>query len=179
MMSFKPTVRVLPVLMLFLLLGVSPTAFANDQAKLALAKKAVIAGEVSPYATPDLKKVLQQAHAIDERMMNTTGEYAGMGCEFTEHFYLGHGNSGLEARNIRNWKPRITKSGVKVTFNNMGASGTELVELDMVCKGNNCQISDVRYGYSKNARVLPKRTEGLSLKQEAQAMIDKNGCTWE
>ena len=178
MMSCKSTVRVLPVLTLFLLLGVSPTAFANDQAKLALAKKAVIAGEVSPYATPDLKKVLQQAHAIDERIQ-AASNYEDMGCEFTEHFYLGHGNAGLEARNIRNWKPRITKSGVKVTFNNMGASGTELVEFDMVCKGNNCQISDVRYGYSKNARVLPKRTEGLSLKQEAQAMIDKNGCTWE
>jgi hypothetical protein len=165
-MLSKSIVRIIPALALLSALGMSNVAFANNQAKLALAKKAVIAGEVSPYATPDLKKVLQQAHAIDDRIQAASGYM----CEFVEHAYLGHGNAGLEAHNIRNWKPRITKSGVKVTFNNMGASGTHLVEVefDMVCKGNSCQISDVRHGYSQST--------GLSLKQEAQAMINANSC---
>lgn len=66
-MLSKSIVRIIPALALLSALGMSNVAFANNQAKLALAKKAVIAGEVSPYATPDLKKVLQQAHAIDDR----------------------------------------------------------------------------------------------------------------
>lgn len=171
-MLSKSIVRIIPALALLSALGMSNVAFANNQAKLALAKKAVIAGEVSPYATPDLKKVLQQAHAIDDRIQ---AAYEDMGCEFVEHYYLGHGNAGLEANEIRNWKASVPKSGmVKVTFNSI-RGGADLVEFDMVCKGNSCQISDVRHGYSQNPRVLPKRT-GLSLKQEAQAMINANSC---
>lgn len=174
-MLSKSIVRIIPALALLSALGMSNVAFANNQAKLALAKKAVFTGAISPYATPNFKKILRQANTINDRMAKTA-EYEGMGCEFAEHSYLGHGNAGLGANEIRNWKASVPKSGmVKVTFNSIHG-GADLVEFDMVCKGNSCQISDVRHGYSQNPRVLPKRTEGKSLRQQAQAMINANSC---
>ena len=176
-MLSKSVIRLAPALALLSVLGMSNVAFANNQAKLNLAKKAVLAGEVSPYATPSLKKALQQADAISSRMAKTV-KYQYHGCEFAEHFYLGWGNDSSEADIKRTWKASVTKSGmVRATFNNIGSAN--LVEFDMVCKGNSCQISDVRSGYSDNPKVFPKRTSGMSLKQEAQLMISKNSCSWE
>lgn len=176
-MLSKSIVRIIPALALLSALGMSNVAFANNQAKLALAKKAVFTGAISPYATPNFKKILRQANTINDRMAKTA-EDEGMGCEFAEHFYLGWGNDPSEADIKRTWKASVTKSGmVRATFNNIGSAN--LVEFDMVCKGNSCQISDVRSGYSDNPKVFPKRTSGMSLKQEAQLMISKNSCSWE
>ena len=170
---FNSTRKIIPALALFSLLAVSPTAFANDQAKLALAKKVVVEGDVSSYATPSFKNILDQAYEINDKI---AAMYDDMGCELAEMGYLGYGNGdfGLD---IRNWKANVTKSGmVRATFNDGGSSS--LIEFDMICNGNKCLIDDVRHGYSTNPKVLPKHTEEMSLRQEAQIMVDTNDCAW-
>lgn len=164
------------VLICGLVLNAIP-AYANDQVKIALAKKVITEGEISPYATPNLKNILQKAHKINDQMAKTA-EYEGVGCDFAEHFYLGHGNGGLDE--ITKWKANVLKNGVvRVSFNN--GSGemayANLVEFDMVQKGNRYAIDDVRFAMSDNPKKIPLGTDS-SIKLEAQAMINKNGCTF-
>ena len=178
-MLFKSTVGVLPVLTLFLLLGASPTAFANDQAKLALAKKMVFETEqkVSPYATPDLKKLLRKAHQIDQRESKRIG--GDIACGFFESTYLGAGDDGPGV--ITNWKAGVTKSGmVRATFHkdsNSTSNDTSghLIEFDMTCRGQKCLVDDVRIASNWESATLPQRTQ-YSLRKDAQAIVNANGC---
>lgn len=172
-MSLKFVSCFVPALALICTLGVSQTAFANNQVKFALAKKAVLAGDVESFATADFKKLLKKAHQIDDKKRADNDD---MGCDFSEAYYLGHGNGDeLTARSIKNWKAVATPSGVKVTFNADGDS--HLIEFDMVCQGSRCAINDVRHGYS-TTKALPKHAED-SLRQEAQTMVNTNSCAWE
>lgn len=151
---------------------------ANDQAKIAFAKKVILAGEISPYATPTLKNTLQKAHKINDRMAGTE-EYGDVGCEFAEHFYLGHGNSGLEANEIINWKAKVLPNGsVRITFGRKNYAESNLVEMDMQTKGKTYVLDDVRFAYSDNPKKVPTGADS-SIKLEAQAMINKNGCTFD
>lgn len=135
-------------------------SFANNQAKIAVVKKAIWDGEVSPYATQEFKTILQKAHKINEKM---TTEDEPMGCEFVEHYYLGHGNGGPEKKDFKNLKANVLKSGdVQVTYTLWGSKG--LLRFKVVCTGNSCLINDV---VDKDAG---------SLKQEAKKMIATNGC---
>lgn len=153
---------------------ISVQAYANEQAKAALVRKAVIAGEISPYATDRLKNILRKAHAIDERIAKEQGD---VGCEFAEHFYLGHGNGGLEARAIKNWKTKkLPNDGIKVTFNT--AYDANLLEFDLVKQGNGYAIDDVRFGYSDNPKRVPKKADD-SIKETALGMIQTNGCNFD
>lgn len=140
---------------------------ANDQAKIAIAKKAIYAGEVSPYATPAFGRLLQKAHKINEMMTTFDNE---TGCEFSEHYYLGHGNGGLEASDIKNWKATTTKNGVvRISF----GTYNDNYLLEFVMQGN--QIDDVKMAYSDNPKKTPTATE-QSLREEAQKMVNTNSC---
>lgn len=89
-------------------------ALANPT-QIAIAKKAILAGEVMPYATPELRQLLKKAYQIDEKIQEQFDD--PLGCEFYEHYYLGHGNKGLEG--IKNWKATPLKGGIiRITFNN-------------------------------------------------------------
>lgn len=149
-----------------LLLGLALTsifcttpALANS-AQIAVAKKAIYAGEVMRYATPELKKLLTEAHKVDTHLANTI--YEPMGCEFNEKWYLGHGNGDLE---IRNLKASANNNTVRITFNN------DLIIFSM--KGN--QIDNVQYGISDNPRKPPTKTD-MSLRADAKRLIDTYDC---
>lgn len=155
---------------LFGILAISSTAFADNQTKIALAKKVVFSGNVSPYATSSLKQLLQKAHQINDREASINQD---IGCEFFEHYYLGWGQD-FSAQDVRNLKAKVEKSGtVKVTFNT--GFSAQLVEMDMVCTANSCKVNDVRHGFSDNSKVLPKRISS-SIRRDAQTMVNKNSC---
>lgn len=159
--------NVLPKIALLGTLLITAPTLANP-AQIAIAKKAVLAGEVMPYATPEFRSLLKQAYRVDGQMTTPDNE---MGCEFAEHFYLGHGNGGLAS--IKNWKANAKNNMVRITFSN-GGYDANLIEFKM--KGN--QIDDVRFGYSDNPKKPPSKTEH-SLKNEAQTMAKTGHCTWE
>lgn len=154
-----------------LLLGLALTsvfcttpALANS-AQIAVAKKAIYAGEVMPYATPELKKLLTEAHKVDTHLANTI--YEPMGCEFDEKWYLGHGQDDLE---IRNLKASANNNTVRITFSN-GSSYSNLVIFSM--KGN--QIDNVQHGSSNNPKKPPTKTDS-SLRANAKKLIDTYDC---
>ena len=164
--------KIIPALALFSLLTVSPAAFANNQAKLALAKKVVFeATEISPYADPQFKKILQKAHQINQREAKAHGD---VGCEFYESPYLG---GGTDAPIITSWKAGVTKSGmVRATFNNTaGDTSGHLIEFDMTCRGSSCVVNDVRIANNWDSATPPQRTK-YSLRKDAQAIVSANGC---
>lgn len=152
----------------FTLMFVSTATLANHN-QIAIAKKAILKGEVMPYATPELKQILQKAHKIDDTIREQYDE--PYGCEFAEHFYLGHGNGGLEAQDIQNWNATTLQNGViHITFSNGGVN-QNLIEFTM--KGN--LIDNVKFGYSDNPKKIPNKTD-ISLKVQAQKMIKTNNC---
>lgn len=167
--------NVLTKIALFGTLLITAPTLANP-AQIAVAKKAVLAGEVMPYATPELRSLLKQAYRVDGQMTTPDND---MGCEFAEHFYLGHGNGGLEAEYIRNWKATTLKNGViRISFSQAGFDGglSDSNLIEFVMKGN--QIHDVRFGYSDNPKKPPTKTDS-SLRAEAQQMVKTGRCAWE
>lgn len=48
-------------------------ALANPT-QIAVAKKAILAGEVMPYATPELRNLLRQAYKVDGQMTTPDNE---------------------------------------------------------------------------------------------------------
>lgn len=141
-------------------------ALANPT-QIAVAKKAILAGEIMPYATPELRNLLKQAYRVDGQMTTPDNE---LGCEFAEHFYLGHGNGGLDT--IKNWKASTKNNVVRITFSN-GGYDANLIEF--VMKGN--QIHDVRHGYSDNPKKIPTKTDS-SIRAEAQTMVKTGDCAF-
>ncbi|WLF83953.1 hypothetical protein [Moraxella sp. ZY210820] len=137
-------------------------SFANNQAKIDVVKKAVFNGKVSPYATQEFKSILQKAHQIDKKM-SLLPDYEGMGCEFAEHYYLGHGNGGPEKQDFKNLKANVLQGGdVQVTYTLWG--NKESLRFKLACNGSSCLINDV---HSKDFG---------SLKQDAKKMIATNSC---
>lgn len=136
-------------------------ALANPT-QIAIAKKAVETGEVTPYATAEFKQLLSKAHKVNSKMSTPDNE---LGCEFYEGTYLGHFH---DSPVIKNWKATATNNIVRVTFvhgsYDGGADyGASLIEFTM--KGN--QIHDVRHGYSDN-----------SLRIETQKIVNTNNCVF-
>lgn len=158
--------NVLTKIALFGTLLITAPTLANP-AQIAVAKKAVLAGEVMPYATPELRSLLKQAYRVDGQMTTPDNE---LGCEFAEHFYLGHGNGGLDS--IKNWKANAKNNMVRIAFSN-GGYDANLIEFKM--KGN--QIDDVRFGYSDNPKKPPTKTDS-SLRAEAQTMVNTGDCAF-
>lgn len=135
------------------LLGLSNVTFANNQAKINLAKKAINTGQVSPYATPNFKKLIKQAKNIAWQVDGP------MGCSMSEHYYLGHGQDPM----IRKVEAYVLKDGTTMaTFLNNNERIS--VNFKMVCKGNSCQINDVSSEY------------GSSLRRDAQTIINTYDC---
>lgn len=137
-------------------------AMANS-AQIAVAKKAILKGEVMPYATPELKRNLQQAYKINDRMQQHPN-YEPMGCEFASAFYLGHGNGGPEPQDFKNFKFTTLKNGyLQANYTVWGDKVS--TKFKMVCKGNNCLIDDVLSDFG-------------SLKSEAKTMVKTNRCAF-
>lgn len=149
----------------------STHGYANEQQKKAqFVKKIVLSGQISPYATKRLKTILRKAHEIDNRKGI---EYGGIGCDFAEHYYLGHGNGDFETKYIKNWKTtQLPNGNMRVSFNT--SSDAHLIEFDLVKQGTSYAVEDFRYGYSDNPKRVPKKA--FSIKQEALEMIKRNDC---
>lgn len=133
-------------------------------AQIEVAKKAILAGEIMPYATPELRDLLRQAYRVDGQMTTPNNP---LGCELAEHYYLGYGNGGLDA--IKNWKASTKNNVVHISFN----SSYDAILIEFTMKAN--LIDDVRYGYSKNPRKPPTKTTS-SLREDAQKMVDTDNC---
>lgn len=125
---------------------VSNVAWANNQAKINLAKKVYKMEEYSSYADANFKKLIKEAVRLEARYMHYSGE--PLGCELVEHYDLGIGNGG--SPNANTFKYKVLSNGdVQVTFGS-GSSKTSAI-LKMTCHGAKCEINDV-ISYGQSAR---------------------------
>lgn len=149
---------------------VATQAASTQASQIAVAKQAILTGEIMPYATPELRDLLRQAYRVDGQMRTPDNE---TGCEFYEHYYLGHGNKGLEG--IKNWKATSKNNIVSITFNNTFDKPYDVDLVEFTMRGN--QIDDVRNAYSNNPHIIPKLSRhDPSIKQNAQEMVRTGGC---
>ena len=82
-------------------LGIPAHADTTQQtnAKIRLARKAVTSGSISPFATPELKRLAVQGEKIIQQ------RYPGdLVCDIAEHFYLGWGNGDYEEEQFQQLK---------------------------------------------------------------------------
>lgn len=147
------------------------TPVMANPTQTAVAKKAIYAGEVMPYATPEFKQLLRKAYDVQDEVGEWTGD--DFACEFSEHFYLGHGNGGLDG--VKNWKATANNNVIRVTFSNAYHQPEDVSLVEFIMKGS--QIHDVRYGYSSNPKKAPTKTTH-SLREEAQKMVKTGDCAW-
>lgn len=134
-------------------MSLSSTALANNQAKINLAHKAILTGRVSPYATPSLRQLLKQADVTQFKID------IDLGCEMSEHYYLGHGNGDLV---IENLETKVLKDGtVLSTFTDREyREYRAIVHFKMICKKEDCKIDDVN-----------------NLREDAQSIVDTYSCS--
>lgn len=138
--------------------------------QMEVAKKAAETGEIMPYATLELKQLLENAHKINDE----TAKNNEFPCMFHESEYLGYRGEGIVFKNLQ---ANASNDLVRITFvygDYEGGDkeyGAGLIEFIM--KGN--QIDDVRFGYGDNAKQIPTSTHS-SLKADVQKMADANAC---
>lgn len=118
------------------LIALSSVALANDQAKIALAKKAIKSADMTSHASPSLKKMLKQARAIENEI-----DPDGLGCELFDNYYL---DLGQDHPKITNLNATVLANGkTRATFKNYG--NPTRVDFSMSCQGNKCVIEDVNH----------------------------------
>ena len=141
----------------------SSMAWANNTAKINVAKAAIKQESVFNYASPTLKQLIQKANKIQYQIE------PDMGCDVVENFYLGFGNGGagvskLQAQVLNNGATRAT------WVENWGGGRygeKQVIDFYMTCTGNKCVIDNV-----KNI------SDKIDFKQDLQYIINHRTCNW-
>lgn len=146
------------------LLTLSSHALANDTNKIALAKQAVFAAQISPYASPSLQRLIDKAKKVDKAINPD-----GVGCEFVEHVYLGYGNDSYVG--IHQLQATVLTTGVvqATWIPDWGYEygNKQTIDFLMTCHGNHCVIDDVQ---------LILKDAKYSIKKDAWYMIKNHQC---
>lgn len=144
------------------------SAWANPQ-QVAVAKRAVLTGKVSPYATPELKRLIARADQVVDEVLDTTGSL----CDFAEKFYLGHstGDWDTVTQDVKNAKITIPQANtIRMTIKS--SSSNHLIEFTMV--GN--QIYDIKHAFNDGG--MPPKKATHSLRARAKKMVEIDDCVF-
>lgn len=138
-------------------------------AQMEIINKAIETGEIKPYATPELQKLLWDAEAVLDGRAD--GEEIRLGCDFFESYYMGHDQGG--GTRILAWEVNTLPNGaIRVTYSR-GFDGWQQNNLiDFVMKGN--WIDDVRVasGFDADYPTKPEH----SIRVEAQKIVNGQNC---
>ena len=128
--------------------GAHADSAQQTEAKIRLARKVLIKGSITPFATPELKRLVAQSDKVQHKI-----DPEGPACEEFEHYYLGYGNGDSEGNQLQQLKITPKADGrIHASYRYYGKERKNIV-FDMVCKGISCQIRDVVHNGSSFKRA--------------------------
>ena len=126
------------------LIALPTYAQADAQEKISLIKKVYRQEKFTPYAAPELRKLVKQAQRVAYQIDED------MGCELFENYELGIGNGGKPA-NSNTFEKKFLKIKV-LPENKVRASFADpsvdknykvVLDFDISCQNGKCQINDI------------------------------------
>ncbi|MBH5329314.1 hypothetical protein H9Q10_06480 [Eikenella sp. S3360] len=117
----------------------------DEQAKIQVVRQAYAKEDYLPYASPEFKRVVNQAYRIIDRV-NTRAQ--GIECEYARHFDMGIGNGGAPDDLMRTLRVTpLQGDRVQATFKDFANPGeprkTVTTHFNVSCHNGRCQINDV------------------------------------